>query len=260
MVGVSRRNRASFRIPIRTSMFSMQKVVSKGYQDFSKALDRPFAIPTPWVPSGAVLVLPPSLLPLLSRRDKTSEGEWTNLPGMVESIQLPYVIKKPVYQKAPQFDVVRHKMAREDVGRLVPTMADEITSAFDDIWGTNAEWAEKDVFETCGRVVSRNLVYILTGLPLSCDEILVELFRQYANSLLTGGTFINCFPTAMRRLTAPLVALRPVYLQARIMDILGPVVQERIRKWDEDNDNGPVRAPFTFGIGLQGIHSIPTPY
>lgn len=249
MVGVERGNRGSFRIPITKSMFATQQLASKGYQEFSKALDRPFALPTPWVPSGAVLVLPPSLLPLLARPDKTSEGQWSNLPGMVESIQLPYVIKKPVYQKVPQFDVVRRKMAREDVSRLVPTMADEISSAFDDIWGINEEWTTLDVFEVCGRVVSRNLVYILTGLPLSCDEILVELFRQYANSLLTGGTFINCFPTAMRWLIAPLVALRPVYLQARIMDILAPVVQERIKKWDEDNDNGPVRAPFTFGVG-----------
>ncbi|KAG6358333.1 hypothetical protein INS49_014217 [Diaporthe citri] len=85
MVGVTRGNQASFRIPIRNSMFSTQQLASKGYQDFSKALDRPFALPMPCVPSGAVLVLPPSLLPLLTRPDKTSEGEWTNSPGMVES-------------------------------------------------------------------------------------------------------------------------------------------------------------------------------
>lgn len=248
MVGVTHRTRVSFRIPTQSCIFSMQQLADNGYQDFNKAVDQPFALPTPWVRSGAVLVLPPSLLPLLERPDKTSEGEWTNLPGMVESIQLPYVIKKPVYQKVPQFDVVRRKMAREDVGRLVPTMADEIASAFENIWGTDAEWTTKDVFEICGQVVSRNLLYILTGLPVSCDEILVELFRQYANSLLTGGTFINCFPTAIRWIIAPLVALRPVYLQARIMDILAPVVEERIRKWDEDNDNGPVRAPLTFCV------------
>lgn len=252
MVGVTHRTRTSFRIPTMSSIFSMQELADNGYQDFNKALDQPFALPTPWVRSGAVLVLPPSLLPLLSRPDKTSEGEWTNLPGMIESIQLPCVIKAPVYQKVPQFDVVRRKMAREDVGRLVPTMADEIASAFDNVWGTDAEWTTKDVFETCGKIVSRNLLYILTGLPVSCDEILVELFRQYANSLLVGGTFINCFPTAIRWLVAPLVALRPVYLQARIMDILPPVVQERIRKWDEDNDNGPVRAPLTFGVKNSG--------
>lgn len=239
MVGVTHRTRVSFRIPTQSCIFAMPQLADNGYQDFNKALDQPFALPTPWVRSGAVLVLPPSLLPLLARPDKTSEGEWTNLPGMVESIQLPHVIKKPVYQKVPQFDVVRRKMARKDVGRLVPTMADEISSAFDDIWGTDAGWTTKDVFETCGQVLSRNLLYILTGLPVSCDEILVELFRQYANSLLTGGTFINCFPTAIRWLIAPLVALRPVYLQARIMDILAPVVQERIRKWDEDSDDGP---------------------
>ncbi|KAI2602064.1 cytochrome P450 [Hypoxylon sp. NC1633] len=240
VVGVSPGSRISFFGAVAKSILSTRQLVNEGYHRFSKTLDRPFALPTTWVRSGSVVVLPPSRVPLLTQPDRTSEAEWTNLPGLVETIQLPYIITDPnIYQNVLHFEVVRRKMQYRDMERLAPVTADEVDKAFRDIWGAATTWKTMNGWEACGRVISRVSQRILIGLPLSRDESLLETSRQYANSLLVGGAIINCFPPALRWIVAPLVTLRARYFQARFVNILVPVVEERIRYWEAGRDDSP---------------------
>ncbi|KAJ8130025.1 hypothetical protein O1611_g3602 [Lasiodiplodia mahajangana] len=219
---------------------SVPQLVDDGYLKFSQTLGRPFALPTPWVRSGALMVLPPSQIPLLLRPDKTNEASWINLHGLVENIQLPYVVPDPdVYLNTLQFEVVRRKMQSRDMSRFAPTTAEELGEAFKDIWGVEKEWKTINGWEECGRVIARSSQRILFGLPLSRDEYLLETSRQYATSLLVGGAIINCIPLPVRWLLGPLVALRAKYYQARFVKLLVPVVEERIRLWEADKDAGP---------------------
>lgn len=232
----------SFVRDVTKSILFEQKFASEGYRRFSKALDRPFALPTPWVRGGTVMVLPPSKIPLLTRPDKTSEGEWTNLHGLIETTQLAHVIDDPnIYQNVLHFDVVRRNLAPRDMGRLAPVTADEIAHGFRDIWGTDTQWKTVNGWEACGRIISRASQRILIGLPLSRDETMLETSRLYANALLVGGAIINCFPPSTRWLVAPVVAARARYFQARYVKMLVPVVEERIRRWEANKDEGPVR-------------------
>ncbi|KAI2463104.1 cytochrome P450 [Annulohypoxylon bovei var. microspora] len=240
VVGASPVNKLSFFGAVARSIVSTRQLANEGYLKFSKTLGRPFALPTTWVRSGALMVLPPSMVPLLTRPDKTSEGEWVNLRGLVENIQLPYVVGDPdVYLNLLQFEAVRRKMQNRDMGRLAPVTAEEIDEAFRDIWGTETTWKTINGWDACGRVISRSSQRILFGLPLSRDEALLETSRNYATSLLVGGAIINCFPPALRWLAGPLVALRAKYFQSRFVKMLVPVVEERIRRWEVDKNDGP---------------------
>ncbi|KAH7384629.1 cytochrome P450 [Pyrenochaeta sp. MPI-SDFR-AT-0127] len=216
---------------VASSILTTQKFANEGYQKFSKALDRPFALLTPWVRGSTVMVLPPSQIPLLMRPDKTKDGEWTNLHGLIETTQLAYVIDDAnIYQNVLHFDVVRRKMAQKDMSRLAPVTADEIDHAFLDIWTTETEWKTVNGWDACGRVISRAAQRILIGLPLSRDETMLETSRLYANSLLLGGAIINCFPPWMRWVVAPMIALRARYFQARYVKMLLPLVEARLRQ------------------------------
>ncbi|KAI0479729.1 cytochrome P450 [Xylaria cf. heliscus] len=221
-------------------IMSVPQLVNDGYLKFNQTLGRPFALPTPWVRSGALMVLPPSQIPLLLRPDKTSEAEWMNLHGLVENIQLPYVVGDPdVYLNVLQFEVVRRKMQSRDMNHLAPTTAEELEEAFKDIWGVEKSWKTINGWDACGRVIARSSQRILFGLPLSRNEALLETSRQYASSLLVGGAIINCIPLPVRWLLGPLVALRAKYYQARFVKMLVPVVEERIRLWEADKNSGP---------------------
>ncbi|KAG4222161.1 hypothetical protein PC116_g29364, partial [Phytophthora cactorum] len=230
----------SFVRDVVSSIALTRQFANEGYRKFSKALDRPYALPTPWVSGSTVMVLPPSKIPLLTRPDKMDDGEWTNLLGLVETTQLPYVIDDPnIYRNVLHFDVVRRKMAHRDMSRLAPVTADEIDQAFLDIWGTQMDWKTVNGWEACGRIISRAAQRILIGLPLSRDEAMLEASRHYATSLLLGGAIINCFPPAIRWLLAPLITMRARYYQARYVNMLLPIVEERIRQWEADKDGGP---------------------
>ncbi|KAI5920334.1 cytochrome P450 [Camillea tinctor] len=230
----------SFARDVLSSIVLTRKFANEGYRKFNKALDRPYALPTPWVRGSSVMVLPPSQIPLLARLDKTGDSEWTNLRGLVETTQLPYIIDDAnIYQNVLHFDIVRQKMAHRDMSRLAPVTADEIDHSFRDIWGTDVEWRTINGWEACGRIISRAAQRILIGLPLSRDETMLETSRHYANSLLVGGAIINCFPPSIRWLVAPLIAVRARYFQARYVKMLLPLVQERISQWEAGKDGGP---------------------
>ncbi|KAH9872149.1 hypothetical protein IAQ61_004984 [Plenodomus lingam] len=218
---------------VTASILWFQEYTNEGYQKFSKALDRPFALLTPWVRGATVLVLPPSRIPLLTRPDKTKEGEWTNLHGLLETTQLRYVVDDAsVYQNLVHFDVVRKHMAPSDMRRLAIVTAEETDLAFRDIWGTSTSWKTINGWEECGRIISRASQRFLIGLPLSRDETMLETSRLYANALLVGGAIINCFPPWMRWVVAPLIAIRARYLQARYVKMLVPAVEERIGQYE----------------------------
>lgn len=224
---------------------SVPELVNDGYLKFNQTLGRAFALPTPWVRSGALMVLPPSQIPLLLRPDKTSEATWINLHGLVENVQLPYVVADPdVYLNVLQFEVVRRKMQSRDMNRLAPTTAEELEESFNDIWGVEKEWKEINGWEACGRIIARSSQRMLFGLPLSRNSALLETSRRYASSLLVGGAIINCIPLPVRWLLGPLVALRAKYYQAQFVKMLVPMVEERIRLWEADKNAGPVSVPF----------------
>ncbi|PQE06888.1 cytochrome P450 protein [Rutstroemia sp. NJR-2017a BVV2] len=225
---------------VASSILFTREFANEGYQKFSKALDRPFALLTPWVRGSTVMVLPPSQIPLLTRPDKTKDGEWTNLHGLVETTQLAYVIDDAnIYENVLHFDVVRRNMAHSDMSRLAPVTADEIAHSFHGIWGTETDWRTINGWDACGKIISRAAQRTLIGLPLSRNEKMLETSRLYANSLLVGGAIINCFPPWIRWLVAPLIAVRVRHFQARYVKMLLPLVEERIRQWEADKEGGP---------------------
>jgi hypothetical protein len=206
---------------VTTSILRFPQYTNEGYQKFSKALDRPFALLTPWVRGATV------------RPDKIKDSEWTNLHGLLETTQLTYVVDDAnVYQNLVHFDVVRKHMAPSDMRRLATVTAEETDLAFRDIWGTSKAWKTIKGWDECGRIISRASQRFLVGLPLSRDETMLETSRLYANALLVGGAIINCFPPWMRGVVAPLIAIRARYFQSRYVKMLVPVVKERIRQYE----------------------------
>lgn len=138
--------------------------------------------------------------------------------GLIEAIQLPYIIADPdIYMNALHFDVVRRQMTKKHMPFFASMTAEEIEAAFGDIWGTSREWTTINGWDTCGRIISRTAERMMLGLPHSRDERLLEASRLYANSVLLGGAVMNCFPPFLRGAAGPLIALRAKYYQRRSM-------------------------------------------
>ncbi|RYP12159.1 hypothetical protein DL765_007458 [Monosporascus sp. GIB2] len=215
---------------IAVSIISTKTFVNEGYARFSKALGRPYALSTTWTGKAMVVVSPSQMHQLLTRPDKQADSEITNIPGLVETVQMPFVISDPnIYQNTIQFDVVRRKMTKKDMRLFAPITEEEVGLAYEDIWGTSKEWKTINGWDACGQVIARTAQRILVGLPLGRDEKLLETSRLYANSVLLGGALMNCFPPFVRKFVGPIIALRARYYQARCVSMLEPIVNERLR-------------------------------
>lgn len=223
------------------SILSTRDYATRGYNEISKGLNRPFALPTTWT-GRTVVMLPPTMLhKVLTRPDILSGGKITNIFGLIRTIQLPYIIRDPdIYMNALHFDVVRRKMSKKDMHRFAPMTWEENDLAFKNIWGTSTEWRTVNGWDVCGQVIARSAERMMVGLPGGRDEKLLEASRLYANSVLLGGAVINCFPPCVRWFTAPIIALRAKYYQRRTINLLVPIIEERIRIYMEFQDGKEV--------------------
>ncbi|KAK2595097.1 hypothetical protein QQS21_007182 [Conoideocrella luteorostrata] len=241
-VGVSSGGLFPWGRAVAISIVSTRKFANEGYAKFSKALNKPYALPTTWT-GRAVVVAPPSQMhQLLTRPDRLTNSEITNIPGLVQTVQMPFIISDPeIYQNTIHFDVVRRKMTKKDMNIFAPITAEEIDLAYKDIWGISKEWTTINGWDACGRVIARTAQRILLGLPLGRDEKLLETARQYASSVLLGGALMNCFPPVIRRYVGPVIGLRARYYQARCVSMLVPIVNERLRifKQPKDGEEAP---------------------
>lgn len=198
------------------------------------------------------MVVPPSQMhQLLTRPDKQVGSEITNIPGLVKTVQMPFVINDPdIYQNIIHFDVVRKKMAKKDMQFFAPITDEEIGLAPKDIWGSPNECKTMNGWNACGQVIARTAQRVLIGLPLARDEKLLEASRLYANAVLLGGALINCFTPSLRKFFGPTIALRAIYSRARCVSILIPTITTPLRIFSAPKQDDRVPMSYSMTIFL----------
>lgn len=229
----------SWAFAIAKSVTSMQETMRNGYERFSK-VNKPFALPTMWI-GGAVLVLPPSKLNLLNR----PRNELSSFDALLENAQFQYLMSdKDVWGNTIHFDIVRNNLREKDMGSLAGIIAEERSEAFRLYWGDCKEGKVVNAWDSMVRIIARAALRIMVGLPGCRDENYLEQSRLYANAVLVDACFINSLPPAVRPVIAPLLAIRARYYERKLLNILIPLVQERMRQYDEKEGqvDGPVRS------------------
>lgn len=232
VVGLRHRGAMPWLRAVLGSILNTAQNTADGYQQFCKANNRPFALPTVWTGS-AVVVLPPSLLHLLNRPD----NELAAYRAQNETIQLPYMISdRDVYNNPIHFEVVRKTLAPKQVGNLAAPAAEELDRAFRAYWQRpesctdgKSDWVTLNNWDACGKVVSRAALRVLVGDTLCQNERLLNATSRYADAVVMGTAMINCLPPSLRPWIAPLLALPAKYNQSRCLKLLVPVIEERIR-------------------------------
>lgn len=96
------------------------------------------------------------------------------------------------------------------------------------------------------RIIARAALRITIGLSGCRDENYLEQLRLYANGVLVDACVINSLPPAARPVTGRILALRAKYYERKLLNILIPLVEERMRQFEgkEGQENGPVCLNF----------------
>jgi len=218
------------------SVTSMQETMREGYEKFSKS-NKPFALPTMWT-GGALVVLPPSMLHLLNK----PRDEMSSFNALLDNAQFQYLMTdKDVWANTIHFDIVRKDLAQKNIGPLAGIMAEEWDVAFKSSWGDSKEGKVVNAWDSMLRVIAPAALRIMVGLPGCRDENYLKQSRLYANAVLVDATFINCLPPAVRPVVGRVLALRARYHQRKLLKILVPMVEERMRQYEDNNnqEDGP---------------------
>jgi hypothetical protein len=232
----------SWALAIVRSVTSMQETMREGYEKFSKS-NKPFALPTMWT-GGALVVLPPSMLHLLNKpRDQMSSFD-----ALLDNAQFQYLMTdKDIWGNTIHFDIVRKELAPKNMGPIAGIMAEEWDAAFGSCWGNYEGGKVVNAWDSMVCIISHIALRIMVGVPGCRDENYLKQSRLYANAVLVDACFINCLPPAVRPIAGRLLALRARYHQRKLMKIIVPMVEERMRQCKDkvSQDDDPVCPAFS---------------
>ncbi|KAI1377948.1 cytochrome P450 [Hypoxylon crocopeplum] len=224
-----------------SSWTALQRNTHEGYQKFSKQ-GLPFALPTIWT-GKAVVVVPQSALHLTNRPDSELIAFW----ALVENIQLPYFISdRSVLENLIHFEVARKDLTKRNITRQLAPTAEEIDHTFRTLWGDSTEWTTVNGWDMCGQIVARVGLRTLLGFPVCRDEEIVDATHHFANSLFSAAAIINCMPPFLRPILAPILALPTRLYRSRYRKIVVPIIDERIRLWEQHEKTGQGELPSDF--------------
>lgn len=142
----------------------------------------------------------------------------------------PFVVGRPLHH-----ETVRSELTRQ-LGALTLDIMDELTAAFDDIWGTDtSQWKEICPFETLMQIVARTSNRVFVGLPWARNRALLDHGIGFATSVPIASTLLRQVPGVLRPIAA-LVVARPNRQHTNAFSrIIRPEIERRQRLLDEQS-------------------------
>jgi hypothetical protein len=145
------------------SFTNTASLVANGYAEYSSQ-NIPFLVSN--FRKGPILVIPPASLKAVLN---TPEHVVASLHPQADSISAKYTMRdQAIYPANTDVDVVRKQITKR-FGSLCQDLADEVGSAFGEIWGVGDEWKEFEIWPALEEVAARIVNRVIVGLPL-CES------------------------------------------------------------------------------------------
>ena len=109
----------------------------------------------------------------------------------------------------------------------------------------------------CGQIIARVALRTLLGFPACRNEELVKATQHFANNLFTAAAIIDCMHPLLRPILAPLLAIPTQRYRTQYRKIVVPLIEERIRLWQEHEKTGEGELPVR-NIFLATFETVPT--
>ncbi|KAF2271299.1 cytochrome P450 [Westerdykella ornata] len=150
-----------------------------------------------------------------------------------------YILTHPLHKK-----LITTTLTNQ-VGILLPELANETTVGFESQWGNDTEaFREVNVWDTVGRVIGCATNRVFVGLPNCRDPKLLDAGYAYARSLPVSATLIGWVWEPARPLIARLIALRTRAMERRFAKVLLPEIERRLREYDDKEKSGSSKNDF----------------
>ncbi|KIK77776.1 hypothetical protein PAXRUDRAFT_834874 [Paxillus rubicundulus Ve08.2h10] len=175
---------------------------------------------------------------------KASDDELSLAEASNDDLKLGYMWGRDIFYNPYHIAIVRSQLTR-NLGILYPDIRDEIFTAFEETLDLRGnEWKSVPALQTIQNIVSRTSNRIFVGLPLGRDPDWIDLTMRFTLDIIKGGVIIGFFPKVLAPLVARFMTSVPENTK-RGMNLLGPVIEERLKRLDE-HSKGWVDKPNDF--------------
>lgn len=186
-----------------------------------------------------------AILPIFGTPDLVllprSETQWvTDQPDSVldmhaqtmETLQIDYTCTDPYLVHNP----IHHKLIKttltNQIGNLVPDVADETAWGFEQHWGSPAEYRQVCVYDTMRKIVGSVTNRVFVGKPKCRDPDMLEVAMAYAQDVPVMSQVLRLLWKPLRPVVAPLLTL-PIRLRTRrFRAIILPEIERRLAAYD----------------------------
>lgn len=150
-----------------------------------------------------------------------------------------YVLTHPLHKK-----LITTTLTNQ-VGPLLPELADETIVGFTNQWGSDTtSFREVGVWDTVGRVIGSATNRVFVGLPWCRDSKLLDAGYAYARSLPVSATLLGWVWEPVRPLVAPLITLQTRACERHFVKIIQPEIERRLREYDDPKNSHQKKNDF----------------
>jgi cytochrome P450 len=163
----------------------------------------------------------------------------------IDALQTDYTTTDPSLVRNP----VHHKLITttltNQIGNLVPDVAEETAWGFDNHWGSPTEFQEVCVYDTMRKIVGCVTNRVFVGKPKCRDPALLVEGMGYAQDVPLTSTVLRMVWKPIRPLVALFLCLPIRFRTGRFRNILVPEIKKRLADYDarqrdpEDKSHGP---------------------
>jgi cytochrome P450 len=150
----------------------------------------------------------------------------------IDSLQTDYTTTDPSLVRNP----VHHKLITttltNQIGNLVPDVAEETAWAFDNHWGGPDKFQEVCVYDTMRKIVGCVTNRVFVGKPKCRDPALLVEGMGYAQDVPLTSTVLRMVWKPVRPLVALFLCLPIRFRTARFRNILVPEIKKRLADYD----------------------------
>ncbi|KAJ3498611.1 hypothetical protein NLG97_g987 [Lecanicillium saksenae] len=135
-----------------------------------------------------------------------------------------YLITNPAHKK-----LITSTLTNQ-VGNLLPALADETKHAFAQGWGLDTEsFRDVTIWDSMGDIVTSATNRALVGLPFCRDEAFLNAGLGFARAVPLSQLFLSFVWKPLRPVLAPLLTLPCRFYEGRFTAVLRSEIEERLR-------------------------------
>ncbi|KAI1743146.1 cytochrome P450 [Xylaria scruposa] len=207
--------------------FNVAGGVMQAYKEYK---DKPVIMPVMGLGAATLIMLPQSDSSFISDQDpKVLNLREVIIDGLHYRYTLSdkYVLTHPLHKK-----LITTTLTNQ-VGPLLPELADETIVGFESQWGNDTDnFREISVWDTVGRVIGCATNRVFVGLPCCRDPKLLDAGYAYARSLPVSATLLGWVWEPARPLMAPLITLQTRMYERNFAQVILPEIERRLREYD----------------------------